>query len=93
MNSEHQYKHQFSIWGWSKNVRKADIARAIKQCKSRVAAGKASSQVAVKGKRVDNQKIRRAIKDEIRAIAESIALVRNQVSAIDSHVLPLSNNL
>ena len=91
--SERQYKTQFGIWGWSKNIRKSDMTKALKLYKSRAAAGKFSTRVAIKGKQVDNQKMRRAIKDEIRAVNESLALVRDQIIEVNGHVLPFTNNL
>jgi Clr5 domain len=91
--SKHQYKSQFSRWGWPKNVRKSDMTKVIRNCKSRAAAGKLATQVAIKGKQVDGHKMRRAIKDEIRAVAESLTLDRSQISTLEGNVLPFTNNL
>jgi hypothetical protein len=79
--------------GWSKIVRKSDMTIALKHCKSRAAVGKFSTQVAIKGKQVDLQKMRRAMKDEARAITKSLSLTRDQLEAVDGHVLPFTNSL
>ncbi|KAH5512257.1 hypothetical protein HBI26_120050 [Parastagonospora nodorum] len=89
---ERQYKSQFAIWGWSKNVRKSDITKALKHVKGRAVAGKFSTQVSIKGKKIDNQKIRRVMKEQTREITGSLALLRRQITTVDGHVLPFTNN-
>jgi hypothetical protein len=91
--SERQYKTQFGKWEWSKNARKSDMTKALKHYKSRAAAGKASTRVTIKGKQVDGKKMRRAIKEEARAITSTLSLTRNQVTTVDEHVLPFTNSL
>jgi hypothetical protein len=69
------------------------MTKVLRHCNSRAAAGKFFTRVAIKGKQVDNQKMRRAIKDEIRALSESVALIRDKITTVDGHVLPFTNNL
>ncbi len=91
--SEHQYKTQFGIWGWPKNFRKSDMVKAVKLCKGRAAAGKVRTQVKIHGKQVDGQKLRRAIKDEMRAVTKTLALDPSSITAGIGRVLPFTNNL
>jgi hypothetical protein len=91
--SESQYKKQFAIWKWPKNIRKDDMTKALKLCKGRAAVGKYSTEVAINGKPVDRQKIRRAIKDESREITRTLPLHRDQITTVDGHALPFTNSL
>jgi hypothetical protein len=91
--SESQYKKQFGKWNWSKNTRKHDMTKVLKICKGRAAVRKYSTEVAINGKQVDRQKIRRAIKDESREITRTLSLHRDQITTVDGHALPFTNSL
>jgi hypothetical protein len=91
--SASQYKVQFKRWGWSKNVRKNNITTAVKHYKGRAAVGKPCTRVFINGKQVEGQKVRRAIKDQMREATRLISLNRNVIATVSGRVLPFTGNL
>jgi len=65
----------------------------VKHYKGRAAVGKFSTRVAIDGKQVDRQKVRRVMKEEMRETERLISLNRNQITTVDGHVLPFTNSL
>ncbi|CAN9423746.1 unnamed protein product [Alternaria alternata] len=87
-----QYKAQFKKWGWSKNVRKNDITIAVKHYKGRAAVGKPCTRVFINGKQVESQKVRRAMKDQMREATRLISLNRNEIATVDGRVLSFTDS-
>ncbi|KAJ4302819.1 hypothetical protein N0V90_001710 [Kalmusia sp. IMI 367209] len=90
---EHQYQCQFREWKWSRKAGKDVMPRILEHVKYRSGAGK-SSEITLDGRVVERKKIRRALKDEKRAIMDSIALKssRSQTSIVEGPMLPYTNS-
>ncbi|KAH8702802.1 hypothetical protein GQ44DRAFT_753373 [Phaeosphaeriaceae sp. PMI808] len=90
---DHQYRYQFRKWNWSRKAGKENMPQILKHVKRRFEVGK-SSTVMLNGREVDGKKIRRALKEEKRALTDSLVLnsVRNQNAIVDGPVLPFTNN-
>ena len=59
--SETQYKYRFKKWEWNKNISTPKKEAIIKYRQSRAAAGE-STQLKYKGKKVDQKKLQRLLK-------------------------------
>lgn len=70
------------------------MSQVLKHVKRRPEVGK-SSTVMLDGRKVDTNKIRRALKEEKRAGTDSFVLksFRNQIKDVNGPVLPFTNSL
>ncbi|CAN9315986.1 unnamed protein product [Alternaria alternata] len=64
----------------------------MKLYKGRAAVSKPSTRVSIKGKPVESQKVRRAMKDQMREATRSISLNWDQIANVDGRVLPSTDS-
>jgi hypothetical protein len=69
---EHQYKHHFKKWRWTKNVPKKKMDQIAQQIEGRARAGKSGTTITLQGRVVEEKKIRRYLKSKVRVDFQSM---------------------